>query len=128
MQDEIFGPLLPILSYNSERDIENYTRSFAKPLAFYVFAENKDFINSMFKRHHFGGGASNDTVIQFVNKRLPFGGVGQSGMGSYHGKQSFMTFSHKKSIVHRGTWLDIPIRYAPYKNKLKWIQRVLHWL
>jgi aldehyde dehydrogenase (NAD+) len=119
MKDEIFGPILPIQVYSSLEDISNIISNYEKPLAFYVFSKDKKFANRMIQRHSFGGGAINDTVTHFVNHRMPFGGVGHSGIGAYHGKRSFDVFSHKKSITNKATWLDVPIRYAPYKGKLK---------
>lgn len=128
MKEEIFGPILPILSYKSKTDIEKIISSFEKPLSFYLFSQNKSFIDEVLQKYSFGGGCINDTVIHLVNNHLPFGGVGNSGMGAYHGKFSFDTFSHKKAIVIKGTWLDLPLRYAPYKDKLKIIQKILKWL
>ncbi len=128
MKEEIFGPILPILSYQSKADIDTIISSFEKPLSLYLFSQNKSFINEVLQKYSFGGGCINDTVIHLANNRLPFGGVGNSGMGAYHGKLSFDIFSHKKAIVKRGTWLDLPMRYAPYKNKLKTIKKVLKWL
>lgn len=128
MTEEIFGPILPILSYHSEADIEKIILSFEKPLSLYLFSQNKSFITEVLQKYSFGGGCINDTVIHLANNRLPFGGVGTSGMGAYHGKRSFDTFSHKKAIVKRGTWLDLPIRYAPYKDKLKTFQKILKWM
>ena len=128
MKEEIFGPILPILSYKSEDDIDKIISSFDKPLSLYLFSENKFFINTVLQKYSFGGGCINDTVIHLVNNNLPFGGVGNSGMGAYHGKLSFDIFSHKKSIVKRGTWLDIPLRYAPYGDKLKAIRKLLKWI
>ena len=128
MTEEIFGPILPILSYESENDIDKIISSFEKPLALYLFSQNKSFIDTVLQKYSFGGGCINDTVIHLVNNRLPFGGVGNSGMGAYHGKLSFDIFSHKKAIVKRGTWLDLPLRYAPYGDKLKTIKKVLKWL
>ncbi len=128
MTEEIFGPILPILSYESKSDIEKIISSFEKPLSLYLFSQNKSFINEVLQKYSFGGGCINDTVIHLVNNRLPFGGVGNSGMGAYHGKLSFDIFSHKKAIVKKGTWLDLQMRYAPYKDKLKTIQKVLKWL
>ncbi|RTY99493.1 aldehyde dehydrogenase [Flavobacterium sp. RSP49] len=128
MTEEIFGPILPILSYHSEADIEKIILSFEKPLSLYLFSQNKSFIAEVLQKYSFGGGCINDTVIHLANNRLPFGGVGTSGMGAYHGKRSFDTFSHKKAIVKRGTWLDLPIRYAPYKDKLKTFQKILKWM
>ena len=128
MKEEIFGPILPILSYQSEKDIERIVLSFEKPLSLYLFSENKSFTNEILKKYSFGGGCVNDTVVHLANNRLPFGGVGNSGMGAYHGKLSFDIFSHKKGIVKRATWLDLPIRYAPYKDKLKTIRKLLKWI
>nr|WP_315211378.1 aldehyde dehydrogenase [uncultured Flavobacterium sp.] len=128
MKEEIFGPILPILSYESKSDIEKIILSFEKPLSLYLFSQNKSFINEVLQKYSFGGGCINDTVIHLANNRLPFGGVGNSGMGAYHGKLSFDIFSHKKAIVKKGTWLDLQMRYAPYKDKLKTIQKVLKWL
>lgn len=128
MQEEIFGPILPILSYETKLDIENIILSFEKPLSLYLFSQNKSFIDEVLQKYSFGGGCVNDTVIHLINNRLPFGGVGNSGMGAYHGKLTFDVFSHKKAIVKKGTWLDIPMRYAPYKDKLKDIQKLLKWM
>ena len=128
MNEEIFGPILPILSYQSNSDIDTIISSFEKPLSLYLFSQNKSFIDEILQKYSFGGGCINDTVIHLVNHRLPFGGVGHSGIGAYHGKLSFDIFSHKKAIVKRGTWLDLPMCYAPYKNKLKTIQKILKWL
>lgn len=128
MKDEIFGPILPILSYNTENHLEEVISKYEKPLSLYVFTENKSFANKIIQQYSFGGGCINDTVVYFANNRLPFGGVGNSGIGGYHGKRSFDTFSHQKSIVKKGNWLDIPIRYAPYKGKLKNLRLALKWL
>jgi aldehyde dehydrogenase (NAD+) len=128
MQEEIFGPILPILSYKTKADIEKIILSFEKPLSLYLFTQNKSFVDEVLQKYSFGGGCVNDTVIHLVNNKLPFGGVGNSGMGAYHGKLSFDIFSHKKAIVKRGTWLDLPLRYAPYKDKLQTIQKLLKWI
>lgn len=128
MADEIFGPILPIISYETLADIEKIVTHYEKPLALYVFSNNKKWAENIISRFSFGGGCINDTMIQFINKRLPFGGVGHSGLGAYHGKFSFDTFSHHKSIVKRGFSLDLQVRYAPYKNKLQKFKKVLSWL
>jgi aldehyde dehydrogenase (NAD+) len=128
MKDEIFGPILPILTYKTNADLHKIISSLEKPLALYVFTNNNDFAESIIKNFSFGGGCINDTVIHFSNKRLPFGGVGHSGIGAYHGKKSFDVFSHNKSIVKKANWLDLPMRYAPYGNKLKWIRRILKFI
>ncbi|PKW20765.1 aldehyde dehydrogenase [Flavobacterium lindanitolerans] len=128
MKDEIFGPLLPLISYENESDLEKIISKYEKPLSLYVFTDDKAFAERAIGKFSFGGGCINDTVVHFSNKRLPFGGVGNSGMGAYHGKKSYDTFSHQKAIVKKATWLDIPLRYAPYGNKLKVIRKLLKWL
>lgn len=128
MKEEIFGPILPILSYNNNDDLKRIISRSEKPLSLYVFTENDTFAEKIIKEFSFGGGCINDTVVHFSNRRLPFGGVGNSGIGAYHGKLSFDTFSHKKAIVKKANWLDIPLRYAPYKNKLKMIKKILKWI
>lgn len=127
MQDEIFGPILPILSFENEFEIDKILSNYEKPLALYVFSNNTKWAKQMMNKHSFGGGCINDTIIHFSNNRLPFGGVGHSGIGAYHGKMSFDTFSHKKGIVKKATWLDIPLRYAPYKEKIKSLKKILNW-
>lgn len=128
MADEIFGPLLPILSYKTEDDLETIITRYEKPLAFYIFSLNSNFSKKIIQKYSFGGGCINDTMIHFANKRLPFGGVGHSGIGAYHGRLGFDTFSHKKAIVKKGNWIDLSMRYAPYKDKLTTIRRILKWL
>jgi aldehyde dehydrogenase (NAD+) len=128
MEDEIFGPILPILSYSNENEIDDIINNYEKPLSLYIFSKDKVFTNKILLRHSFGGGAVNDPLIHFGNHRLPFGGVGASGIGAYHGKHGFDTFSHHKSISKRGTWFDPPIRYAPYKNKLSLLKKMFKWL
>ncbi|RDY61576.1 aldehyde dehydrogenase [Flagellimonas nanhaiensis] len=114
MQGEIFGPILPIISYETDEDLHRYISHYEKPLALYVFSNNGKFSERIINKYAFGGGTINDTVVQISNKKLPFGGVGHSGFGGYHGKHSFDLFSHKKGVVKRATWLDVPLRYAPY--------------
>ena len=128
MEDEIFGPILPVIPYQTKADIEVIIGRYEKPLSGYIFSRKRSFSNWFLNRFSFGGGAVNDTVVQFVNEALPFGGVGHSGVGSYHGKYTFLTFSHTKAIVKKGNWLDIPIRYAPYKGKNKLLRFALKWL
>ncbi len=126
MEDEIFGPVLPVISYTSEDEIEEIISKYPKPLALYVFSEEKEFSEKVIHQFSFGGGAVNDVIVHIANKKLPFGGVGTSGYGAYHGKFSFDTFSHKKSITKRATWLDVPLRYAPYSaKKLKMAKTLL---
>lgn len=128
MKDEIFGPILPIISYHDEKDLENIISKYEKPLALYVFTNDKKFAERMITKFSFGGGCVNDCMVHFSNHRLPFGGVGHSGIGAYHGKLGFDSFSHQKAIVKKPNWADNPIRYAPYKNKLNFIKKVLSWL
>ena len=121
MQEEIFGPVLPVISYSSIDEVINIIRSREKPLALYLFTESNGLKRYITKNVSFGGGAINDTLIHFANNNMPFGGVGSSGMGSYHGPYSFDTFSHKKGVIEKTTLFDIPFRYPPYtdiKNKL----------
>lgn len=127
MQEEIFGPILPILAYKKESELAAVISRFEKPLALYVFSENPGFQKRIIQNYSFGGGCVNDTIIHFANKRLPFGGVGHSGIGAYHGNLSFNTFSHQKSIVKKANWLDLPLRYAPYQDKLATIRKILKW-
>ncbi|MDR7372125.1 aldehyde dehydrogenase [Flavobacterium aquidurense] len=128
MKEEIFGPILPILIYETEADIQNVISKYEKPLAFYVFSENHSFAKKLITNYSFGGGCINDTVIHFSNKRLPFGGVGHSGIGAYHGQLSFDIFCHHKAVVKKANWLDLPMRYAPYKDKLASLKRLLDWM
>lgn len=128
MKEEIFGPILPILTYETESDIDKVINRFEKPLAFYIFSDNFDFAKNLIKNYSFGGGCINDTVVHFSNKRLPFGGVGHSGIGAYHGQLSFDLFSHHKGVVKKANWLDLPMRYAPYGNKIEIIRKFLNWI
>jgi aldehyde dehydrogenase (NAD+) len=123
-QEEIFGPILSIIGYNNEEEIDNVLTELKNPLAFYVFSKRKKFIRKIIQRYPFGGAVINDSIVHFANPNLPFGGIGQSGMGAYHGKHSFDLFSHSKPIVKRSFWFDLPQRYAPYPKSistLKWI-------
>lgn len=124
MTEEIFGPILPVLTYKNSEELEQIITGLDKPLAFYVFSKNKKFIRYCHNQFAFGGGVVNDTLLHFTNDRLPFGGIGASGMGSYHGSFSFKTFTHLKPIVKKGFWFDLPQRYAPYPKlnvSLKWL-------
>ena len=118
MQEEIFGPVLPVLTYDTLDEAIAFVRSRPHPLALYFFSEDKAAQRRILREAAFGGGCINDTIIHLATSRMGFGGVGQSGMGSYHGKKSFDTFSHEKSIVDKKTWMDMPVRYMPY-SKLK---------
>lgn len=114
MQEEIFGPLMPILTYESTEEAINKINSLPHPLALYIFTNNKNTAKKFTSRCGFGGGCINDTIIHLATSEMGFGGFGESGMGSYHGKAGFDTFSHCKSIVDKKTWLDLPMRYQPY--------------
>ncbi len=116
MQEEIFGPVLPILTFRGINEAVKTVNSKPHPLALYIFSENRDTIKYVTSRCQFGGGCVNDTIIHLATSNMGFGGVGASGMGAYHGKVGFDTFSHKKSIVDKKTWLDLPMRYQPYKS------------
>ena len=124
MQEEIFGPVLPIVSYREKHELEQIISVDKTPLAAYVFTENSSMANEILAGINSGGAAVNDCMIQFLNKRLPFGGIGTSGLGNYHGEHSFNTFSHFRSVVRRGTFVEIPLRFAPYKYKQKWLRCV----
>ena len=116
MQQEIFGPLLPVLTYEALDEVIETVNAHDKPLALYVFAEEQAVIRRVTEACSFGGGCVNDTIIHLATSNMGFGGVGESGMGAYHGKTGFDTFSHTKSIVDKKTWLDLPMRYQPYKS------------
>lgn len=123
MQEEIFGPILPILTFNEISEVINYINSNEKPLAFYYFGKNKTARNVI--EHTTSGGACiNDTLMHVANHHLPFGGVGNSGMGNYHGKESFMAFSNKRSMIKTPTWIDVPFKYPPFKY-FKWIKKIM---
>lgn len=116
MQEEIFGPILPVLAYDTfDGAIENI-RSMPHPLALYIFTSDKAAAEKITSRVGFGGGCINDTIIHLATSEMGFGGFGESGMGAYHGKAGFDTFTHYKSIVDKKTWLDLPMRYQPYKR------------
>ena len=114
MKQEIFGPVLPILAYSTDEEMINTVNSHAKPLALYLFTSNKTLENTVLSRCSFGGGCINDTIVHLATNNMGFGGAGESGMGAYHGKVGFDTFSHLKSIVDKKTWIDVKMRYQPY--------------
>ena len=118
MQEEIFGPIMPILTYDSLDQVITKLQNWPKPLALYIFSEKKSTIDAVTSRISYGGGCVNDTIIHLATSELAFGGVGESGMGGYHGKAGFDAFSHTKSIVDKKTWIDLPIRYQPYNRGL----------
>lgn len=118
MQEEIFGPLLPILTFETFEEVYALLAKKPKPLALYLFSEDKKRISEVTKRCSYGGGCINDTIIHLATSEMGFGGVGESGMGAYHGKDGFDAFSHTKSIVDKKTWMDLPMRYQPYTKGL----------
>ena len=126
MTEEIFGPLLPIIGYDSIVDTVHTLQDRPKPLAFYLFTESEVYKEFVMGSLSFGGGCINDTLIHFANLNMPFGGVGHSGMGNYHGKYSFDTFTHSKSVTEKTTLFDIPLRYPPYSSKvLDWLKKMM---
>lgn len=116
MGEEIFGPVLPILTFASAEEVVETVNRRDTPLALYVFAQDKQFVQTITTRCAFGGGCVNDCIIHLATSAMGFGGMGESGMGSYHGKTGFDTFTHYKSIVDKKTWLDLPMRYQPYQK------------
>lgn len=124
MQEEIFGPIVPVLTFDSYKDIYDDLASKPKPLALYIFAEDRRRIREVTSRVSFGGGCINDAVVHLATSEMGFGGVGESGMGAYHGKTGFDTFSHKKSILDKKTWLDIPMRYQPFTSDI--YEKIFH--
>ncbi len=125
MQEEIFGPLLPVLTFNTFEDLLAVMRSQEKPLALYVFTNDARFESRIMLEVPAGGAVVNDVIVHIANPHLPFGGVGESGMGAYHGKTGFDTFTHKKSVMKRGTLADVPFRYPPYPEKGLWFMKSL---
>ena len=121
MQEEIFGPLLPVITYCTLDEAIARINSMECPLALYLFSKKKENIEKVTAKCQFGGGCVNDTIIHLATPYMGFGGCGESGMGSYHGKDGFETFSHTKSIVDKKTWIDLPVRYQPYRPVKKWL-------
>jgi len=127
MQEEIFGPILPVMEFEDLDQAIETVNLYPKPLSLYFFSNNKKRQKKVIGEIQFGGGCINDTVAYFINPYLPFGGIGSSGLGDYHGKASFEAFSHKKSVLKKSTWLDIPLRYPPYRGKLNLVRKVMKW-
>ena len=125
MQEEIFGPLLPVLPFDDMDEVLSFVSGRPKPLALYLFSTDEAVIHRTLETLSFGGGCINDTITHIANSNLPFGGVGNSGMGQYHGKRSFDTFTHQKSVLRKGNWLDVPVRYPPFKNHLSFLRRIM---
>ena len=124
MQEEIFGPILPVLTYKNRQEVLDFVEFHPRPLSLYLFSSDKQWQQQVLGRLRFGGGCINDVVIHLATTNMPFGGVGESGMGGYHGKYGFDTFTHYKSIVDKKTWLDLPMRYQPYT---KWKDQLIRW-
>lgn len=125
MQAEIFGPILPVLAYETLDEAIAFVNSRPKPLALYFFSKNSRDRQRLQQETSSGGLCFNETITHFAVSGLPFGGVGQSGLGAYHGKASFDTFSHYKSVFRKPFWLDLPIRYPPYAGKLEWVKKLI---
>ncbi len=123
MQEEIFGPVLPVLTFKETAEAVGFVKEREKPLALYLFTRDKRTERKVLRNLSFGGGCVNDTIIHLATPHMGFGGVGGSGMGSYHGKESFETFSHKKSVVRKSDMIDLPIRYQPYTKGKEWLLR-----
>ncbi len=125
MKEEIFGPLLPVISFNKTSEAIDIVHQNAKPLSFYLFTKNKNTEAEWLRRVAFGGGCINNTVYHFANLNMPFGGIGNSGIGSYHGKKTFEIFSHAKPVLKTGTWLDPNIKYPPLKGKINLLKKFI---
>jgi aldehyde dehydrogenase (NAD+) len=123
MQEEIFGPVLPVMSFSDISEVVTYINKNEKPLAFYYFGKNNN-AKAVLMKTTSGGGCINDTLLHIANHHLPFGGVGNSGMNKYHGKDSFLAFSNARAIVKSPTWIDLPFRYPPYKN-FKLVKKII---
>jgi len=123
MQEEIFGPLLPVMTFENIETVIAYVNAHEKPLAFYYFGRNSQ-AKDVLSQTTSGGGCVNDTLMHITNHHLPFGGVGNSGMGRYHGQDSFLAFSHARAIVTTPTWFDLPVKYVPFKH-FKWVKKIL---
>ncbi len=125
MENEIFGPILPLMEYNNIDEALEIVQNKPRPLALYIFSKSKKIQQKVIHHTQSGSGGINETVIHFINSYLPFGGVGESGIGRYHGKYSYETFSYKRSFLDKANWIDIPIRYPPYRKKLWLFKKLL---
>lgn len=125
MTEEIFGPILPIFSFSNQAEAIDIIQRNPNPLAFYLFTSSKKIEENWLQQIQFGGGCINNTIYHITNSNLPFGGIGQSGLGSYHGKKSFDIFTHAKPVLKSATWIDPALKYPPFKGKLKWFKLFL---
>ena len=125
MEEEIFGPILPVMEYERLQDVIEFVIARPKPLALYLFSRDKGIQQEIIEQVSFGGGCINETIMQITNASLPFGGVGNSGMGAYHGKSTFDTFTHYKSIVNKGRMIDTSLRYPPYQGKMGILRKII---
>lgn len=125
MQEEIFGPILPVITYDDLADVMTRLKDLPKPLAFYIFSNNRLLCEKVIAESSFGGGCVNDTLLHFATPYLPFGGIGSSGLGRCHGKAGFDAFSNPKGILKKSLFVDLPLRYPPYRGKLKFLKKVL---
>jgi aldehyde dehydrogenase (NAD+) len=123
MQEEIFGPVLPVMVFDDIREVINYVNRNEKPLAFYYFGNRRQAMEIL-RQTTSGGGCINDTLMHIANHHLPFGGTGNSGMGKYHGRDSFLAFSNRRALVDTPYWFDLPVKYAPFK----YFSRIKKWL
>lgn len=125
MTEEIFGPILPVIEFEDIKEVVDFVNNREKPLALYYFSESKKRINYILRNTTSGGVTINDTIIHVANSNLPFGGVGSSGLGKYHGKASFDIFTHERAVMKRGTFVEFNIRFAPYKDKINILRKVM---
>jgi len=123
MQEEIFGPILPVMIFENRSEVVDYLKHTEKPLALYYFTQSQKNAQAMLSQTSSGGVCINDVIMHVANDKLPFGGVGNSGFGNYHGKYSFLTFSHSRAVISTSTFIDIKMRYAPFNDKIKWLKR-----
>lgn len=125
MQQEIFGPILPVITYRTVDELKKMLKIHPNPLALYLFSKNRKRVKMIVEDVPAGGVTINDTIMHFANNKLPFGGIGGSGMGQYHGQYSFEVFSNEKPVVYKATWLDVPLRYPPFGSKLKYVRKLM---
>ncbi len=125
MQDEIFGPLLPVIEFEDIHATIEKLQTLPRPLALYLFTTSRSLQKEVIRYLKFGGGCINDTIMHIANPNLPFGGIGPSGMGAYHGEEGFRTFTHYKSLMHKATWFEPPVKYPPYSKLKLWLIKLL---